>query len=254
MTTAFSIPPAFLALESADRFNYWGAPFASLTQLQREARLRTHMTEVLWWSSIEWDRTSAEILAFSGDNFLRPGLFPFAGNGRGDRYCWYPSWQTCVDLPVLFVDHDEGRGQLFARDFAECLCRCFLRSFAEEDSGDSQFPPHLLWDAHFQILRPFLTSDQVDVLRNVRKDLSPAACEEADIQIAASIPDRALTAIQPPTRYDHRYLDRLTLLRLYDESLLFYRELVEVENRVEFTRKLEEVKAAKAELMPENRV
>jgi len=248
--TAFSIPTTFLALENAGRFNYWGAPYVTLTEQQREARIRTHMTQVLWWRAIEWDRTSAEIIAFSGDDFLRPGLVPFGGNGYGDQYCWYPQWQTGVDMPVVFVLHDEGRGQLFARDFAECLCRCFLRSFADEDPGGPHLMPHVLWDAHFEILQPFLTSEQVDVLSDVRGHLSATACDEADTQIAASIPDLSLTAIQPPTHYNHEYLDRVTLLRLYDEAFSFFRELVEVEGRGEFTRKLEEVKAAKAKLGP----
>ena len=83
MITAFSIPSAFQALESAGRFNYWGAPYITLTEQQREARIRTHMTQVLWWRSIEWDRTSTEIIASTDDDFLRPGLVPFAGNGYG---------------------------------------------------------------------------------------------------------------------------------------------------------------------------
>lgn len=250
MITAFSIPSTFLALENAGRFNYWGAPYVALTAQQREARIRTHMTEVLWWRSIEWDRTSAEITALSGDDLLRPGLVPFAGNGFGDQYCWYPPWQTGVDMPVLLVDHDEGRGRLFAGDFGQCLCRCFLRSFADEHPDGPYVAAHALWDAHFAILQPFLAPEQLDMLRNVGGHLSPTACEEAESKIAASIPDLSLTAIQPPTQYNHEHLDRVTLLKLYDQSLSFFRDLVEVEGRAEFTRELEEVKAARAKLLP----
>ena len=74
MTSTFPVPASFLALERAGRFDYWGTPYEALTSAQRDARLRSHLTQVLWWSSIEWDQTSEEIAAFSGDDFWRPGL------------------------------------------------------------------------------------------------------------------------------------------------------------------------------------
>jgi hypothetical protein len=248
VAAAFSIPRIFLALESDGRFDYWGAPYGALTEQQREARIRTHVDLVLWWSSIEWDRTSADIAAFPGDRFLRPGLVPFAGNGFGDQYCWYPRWRTGDDIPVLLVRHDEERSRLFARDFGECLCRCLLQSFADEVPTTSHLTPEAVWDAHVKILEPYLPAKQVDMLRSVRRHLSPTTCQEADAQLAMSIPDLSLTTRQPPTRYNHHQLDRETLVRLYDEALSFFRELIEVEGRVEFTRELEEVKAAKATL------
>jgi hypothetical protein len=254
MITGFSIPSAFLALESAGRFDYWGAPLSTLTKEQQQARMRTHMTQVLWWRPIEWDRTSTGIMdsdpwITSPDGWLRPGMVPFAAHGSGDQYCWYPSWQTGADMPVVFVHHDELYSKFFARDFGECLCRCFLQNFSDEDPGGSYFAPDVLWDAHFEIILPFLTPEQIDLLRNVRGHLSATACEEADAQIAAGIPDRSLIGIQLSTHYDRNVLDRATLLRLYDRSLSFYRELVEAEGRVEFTQKLEEAKAAQAELL-----
>jgi hypothetical protein len=253
MTTAFSIPSAFLALESAGRFDYWGAPYSTLTDEQRKALIPTRMIQVLWWHPIEWDRTSTQIMGnhwiTSPDGWLRPGFIAFAGDGSGDQYCWYPSWQAGADAPVVFVHHDEMYSRLFARDFGECLCRCFLQTFSDENPGGSYFTSDVLWDAHFEIIQPFLSGEQVDLLRSVRRHLSATACAEADAQIAEGVPDRSLIGIQLSTRCNHDSLDRPTLLRSYDESLAFYRELVEVEGRVEFLQKLEEVKAAKAELL-----
>jgi hypothetical protein len=254
MTTVFSIPSAFQALESAGRFDYWGAPHGTLTDQQRAALIPARMTQVLWWRFVEWDRTSTQIMdpnpwITSPDGWLRPGLIPFAGDGSGDQYCWYPSWQTGAGTPVVFAHHDETHSRLFARDFDECLCRCFLQNFSDENAGGSYCAPHTLWDAHFEILQPFLTPQQVDLLQNVRGHFSATACEAADAQIAAGIPDRNLIGIQLSTHYDHNSLDQPTLLRLYDQSLAFYRELVEVEGRVEFMQKLEAVKAAKAALL-----
>ncbi len=248
MPLPFLIPPAFLALESAGRFDYWGAPYRELTDKQREDRMRSHMTQVLWWRPIEWDRTSDEIAAFTGDDILRPGLVPFAGDGFGNQYCWYPSWQAGPDVPVVFAIHDETTSSLFARNFVECLCRCFLQDFADEDHADSYVEREALWDAHFGILRPWLTPEQIDLLANVRANLSAAACEEADASIAARVPARRLTAIQLPTRYDHKHLDRDTLVRLYDESIAFFRDLVEIEGRREFAPKLQEAQDARAGL------
>jgi hypothetical protein len=213
MPLPFLIPAAFLALESAGRFDYWGAPYRELTDKQREGRMRSHMTQVLWWRPIEWDRTSDEIAAFTGDDFLRPGLVPFAGDGFGNQYCWYPSWQAGPDV------QDE--------------------SYVEREA---------LWDAHFGILRPWLTPEQIDLLASVRANLSAAACDEADTSIAARVPARRLTAIQLPTRYDHQHVDRDTLIRLYDESIAFFRDLVEVEGRRELAPKLQETQDARAGL------
>jgi hypothetical protein len=248
MTASFSIPPAFLALERAGRFDYWGAPYRELTDAQRERRMRSHMTQVLWWRGIEWDQPSVEIAAFSGDDLLRPGLIPFAGDGFGNQYCWYPPWQAGADVPVVFALHDEMTSGLFARDFAECLCRCFLQEFADDDNDESYVPREALWDAHFGILRPWLTPEQTDLLERLRANLSADACKEADGMIAARIPARRLIAIQLPTRYNHQYLDRDELIRAYDESIAFFRELVEVEGRREFASKLQEALAARAGL------
>lgn len=246
MNTRFTIPQEFLELERSGRFDYWGAPYKTLTDKQREVRLASHLTQVLWWRPIEWDSTSAAILAFDGDDYLRPGLIPFAGNGCGDQYCWYPRWQTDASVPVILALHDESKSGWFARDFAECLCRCLLQNFADAGPSDQSIAAEVLWDAHFEILRPFLDSAQVELLRRVRSDFSPATCAAADEEIAARLPVTTLETMQPPIRYDHEHLDRQTLLRLYDQSSAFFRELVEVEGRSEFMRQLEQVEASRA--------
>ena len=57
-------------------------------------RVRTHQRLVLWWRSIEWDRG---LEAFEGDDFLRPGLVPFAGDGYGSSYCFALALESPYD-------------------------------------------------------------------------------------------------------------------------------------------------------------
>ncbi len=244
-----SIHPAFLALEAAGRFDYWGAPYKSLSAEQRAARLRSHATQVLWWRPIEWDRTSLQIAAFAGDEFLRPGLVPFAGNGYGDSYCWYPRWQEGNEAPIVLALHDEYEGELFAMTFAQCLCRCFLQTFAEPDAAkEFHLPPEAIWDAQFEILLPFLSSAEAGQLREVRARFSPAACEAADTELAARLPERTLIALQPPTRYNHDALSAEHLPRLYDEAIAFFTEVVEGEGHSELAWKLQAVQNERAAL------
>ena len=250
MNDLLSIPEVFLRLHRAGRFDYWGVPYRSLTDGQRAERMRTHLARVLWWRSIEWDRAPDQIIGFQGDDFLRPGLIPFAGTGYGDYYCWYPRWQEAPEPPVVLCLHDEQESPLFARNLVECLCRCFLQDFAHKDADDETWQivdPSELWDAHFEILRPFLNPAQISLLRSVRSKLSKAACLDADQAIAEAVGTRTLIGFQLPTRYaDDEIGDRTVVLRLYDQSIAFFRELVEVEGLGRFRPMLAEAEANRA--------
>ena len=195
-------PRSFVSLYRAGRFDYWGGPYDSVTEAQRAMRIRTHQKLVLWWRTIEWDRTLDEIEAFAGDDILRPGLVPFAGDGYGNDFCWYPPWQEGDEPPIVFVPHDQEQGELFARTFAECLCRCFLRHFA--DAMDAPDDPDAtdnrqLWEAHVEIMRPFLSTEQGALLVSARQRFTSEACNEAEGRIAAQVGTRKLIALQPPT-------------------------------------------------------
>jgi hypothetical protein len=242
-------PRSFVDLYRAGRFDYWGGPYESFTEAERTLRIRTHLSLVLWWRSIEWDRELEEIEAFKGDEVLRPGLVPFAGDGYGNSYCWYRRWQDGPEPPVILASRDDCEGRLFARTFAECLCRCFLRHFAlaldspvDTDGTDNR----QLWEAHLGILRPFLSPEQEALLASAGKRLSTKACDEADASIAAQVGARTLAAFQPPTQYyDESIDDKRWLRTAYDDSVAFYRELVEVEGLSEFRPKLIEAEAAR---------
>jgi hypothetical protein len=62
-----------------------------------------------------------------------------------------------------------------------------------------------------------------------------------------AVGERKLVGAQQPTRYDEKYIrDQATLLRLYDQSIAFYRGLIEDEGLALFQAKLDEATAARA--------
>jgi hypothetical protein len=71
-------------------------------------------------------------------------------------------------------------------------------------------------------------------------DLSRAACKAAEELIAKGLKARSLVGAQPPTQHAEKaFRDTVSLLRAYDRSISFYRELLEDEGRGEFRPKLE---------------
>src|SRR6185312_16258014 len=195
------IPRPFIELYQQGRFDYWGAPYHKLTEGEREERLRTRRSRVLWWPRvIEWDRTPEEVSAFAGDEQLRPGLFPFAGDGMGGQYCWYPKWKHAQDSepPVIFVPREDVEVRAFARDFAECLVRCIILDVVMSEEERSQ----ATWDAHVAIMAPYLHRDQLELLGALRRDLSPRRCADADEALENAIGPRTLMPVQLPTKYE----------------------------------------------------
>ena len=247
----FALPKAFVALAKAGRFDYWGAPYRSLTDAKRQALIPKRMPKVLWWKPIEWDRKLQEIGRDGEDTPWRPGLVPFAGNGCGDQYCWYPRWQEpgAAEPPIVFFVHDELESALFARTFAECLCRCMLQSYAiwdEAEDGDAKLM-RTLFRAHLAIVKPFLTVPQRKLLSGLATKLSTAACEATEAKLAREIGNRKMLGALQPAKYAEEYWDdKKLLLAAYERSVRFYEELVNDERRPEFQPKLDEARANRA--------
>jgi hypothetical protein len=230
-----SLPRAFVELAGAGRFDPWeGVPYRSLTKAQRTEIWARREREVLGWRGIEFDRSPEQALHDRPD-WLRPGLFDFAGNGFGDRYCFYPQWQDdAAEAPIVLVLHDEMMSRLFARSFAELLLRCMLEHYASEDANRAIFSSHLL------IVRPWLEPAQTRVLEDAT---DAKACERALGQLVASIGERTLMAVMQPTKYNEpMFKDRQILSRAYERSVAFYRELVD-EGHVDLRDELEEATA-----------
>ncbi|MFF3404544.1 SMI1/KNR4 family protein [Streptomyces sp. NPDC002659] len=245
-----TIPAVFEELYRSGRFDYWGVPFHSLSDVERACLYKARQAEVLWWNGIEWDYSPDDIRNFTGDNYLSPGLYPFAGTGHGDLYCWYPCWQDGPEPPVILYIHDEPESPLFASNFSEFLCRGLLRSFAFRDASEGakgDLSATNIWRQQIAIIRPFLDPVHLQILADVGTPPSPLACTEADQRIAERLPLRKIIGSQPPTHYNEDYIsDRSTLMRLYGESVSYYRDLVVNRGLEEFRPKLNQVEAARA--------
>ena len=74
-------------------------------------------------------------------------------------------------------------------------------------------------------------------------DFSRAACEAADQRLAKQLGTRTLIGGLEATDHSGFRGDQKALLRLYDDSIKYWRELVESEGRTEFAPKLAEVLA-----------
>lgn len=234
----FELPTAFVELARAWRFDPWkGVPYASMTKQERAKLWEARKREVLGWSSIELDCTPEQVLAFETADWLRPGLVPFAGNGFGDHYCWYPRWKEpeATEPPIVFFVHDELESRLFARTFSELLCRCMLQHYA---SSDAELE---LFGDHWAIVEPWLAPRERERMSGIAGAPSRVACESADAEIAKDVGVRTLLGAMQPVKYaEQHFEDRAILLRAYERSVAFYRELVVDEGHEELRAKLDE--------------
>jgi hypothetical protein len=237
------LPEAFTGLYRAGHFDYWGAPYSSLTAAQREEIMRTRWSRVLVLAGIEWDKTPEDVIAFRADDMsMRPGLVPFAGDGSGDQYCWYLPWQgDAPEPPVVFWSHDGGETELFARSIAECVLRCILRDAAERD--DDAPPRH--WREHATMIGPWLDAGQRELLAAVGNDYSRSACEAADAALARQVGERRLLdGMMPRADIYSDHLPDATRARLYAESEEFWAGVVEGDGNEAYRPRLDAARAS----------
>lgn len=239
--SADRLPPAFLALHASGKLA--GAPPDSLTDEQYHA----HRTGTLLWSTLEWDMTLDEVLQFEADGeYMRPGLIPFAGDGHGDRFCFYPPWQEgAAEPPIVRWVHDQLESYLYARTFSEFLARQMLLEWlvAEELQEDEPEVMQEVYAAQKALVWPYLT--EVDRARLTRAGEPPTLqrCDEEESALDDEIGNRELIGVIPPQRYDEAHFDRDTLVRAYTRDAEVLRELVEDEGYEALRARWQEAKA-----------
>ena len=173
MTTdrAGPTPTAFAVLESSGRLAYgddWADTWRDRALHDPPALLGTDAVE--WWTA---DARAAWVAPAHWDPGL--GLAPFAGDGTGDLWCWYPGWRDAGsgEAAVVLVAHDLNEATGFAPTFATFVARHLLAAVARTATwavDRDGFTP----DERRQALRA-----NVDVVRDVLPVGAAALLDEA---------------------------------------------------------------------------
>ena len=236
-----NLPDSFLTLHAAGRFDYWaGAKHGDLDQATRQKLGQERRGTVLWLNGVEWDTAPAEV---AERDDLRPGLFVFASNGRGDVYAFYPAWQgSAAEPPVVFVPHDEPTASVYAPTFATMLYRLWLEHGTYWDpqyDGDDRERALAAWAA---IIAPVLDAPRRAELESLSGDPGKERLKAALDTFVAALPKDALGATLPPTKYNPKFVKGDRAKRLYDESIAFYEALV-AEGHPKYQAQLDEARA-----------
>ena len=116
---------------------------------------------VEWWGLedvVNWDAPDYYALTF----------VPFAANGAGDLWAWYPASGT---EEVVFVPHDENAAQHYAPHFEGFLFRHIVQGLAEiyEHAGQTYTPEQRVQDAKANVntLAPYLRPAWVSLLNEL---------------------------------------------------------------------------------------
>lgn len=104
----FDIPDEYRRMESRGWFNL--------------AESKAHY---LWLHEAEWLRLN-EIADYQFADYHKPGFVPFAFNGAGDLWCWWPEATQNSITPVVLCPHDCREGQFYAPNFLGFLYRQIL--------------------------------------------------------------------------------------------------------------------------------
>lgn len=92
------------------------------------------------------------------------------------------------------------------------------------------------------IIAPVLDAQHRAMLEELAKDSAAPALKSALDAFVATLPERPLRAVLPPTRYNPKFLKGDRARRLYDESVAFFQTLV-AEGHTKFQAQLEETRA-----------
>lgn len=193
----------------------------------------------LWLRDIEWS-TSSEV---TEDPDLRPGLFPFAQNGAGDQYAFFPQWPGRGDeASILLAPHDEMTATVYASSFSELLLHKWLetaRWWDEDYDGSDRLEALSAWRA---IIESVADAPEREVLASISPTFDVNEVGAALDALVAGLPQQKLAAQLPPTTYDPDYVKGETAVRMYKESVAFYEQLV-AEGHTRFQPQLDEARA-----------
>jgi len=110
----FKFPEEYVRLYISGRFN--------LIESDHYSKLIDK--DYLWVSELEWISPS-EILSFDCDPDIKLKFVPFAFNGAGELWCFYPSATDIGEVPVVLCDN-LGSGSFEAPNFLSCVLQQIL--------------------------------------------------------------------------------------------------------------------------------
>ncbi|HEX6431382.1 MAG TPA: SMI1/KNR4 family protein [Niastella sp.] len=69
---------------------------------------------------------------------IKTGLrfIPFAQNGAGDMYCFFPTEQQDEDIPIVFLWHDANRTEYKAKNLQDFIFKCMLEAVADIEEAE----------------------------------------------------------------------------------------------------------------------
>lgn len=62
-------------------------------------------------------------------------FIPFAQNGAGDMYCFFPSGQQDDDIPIILLWHDANRAEYKAKNLQDFIFRSMLEAVADIEAA-----------------------------------------------------------------------------------------------------------------------
>lgn len=241
--TSLQLPRSFIDLRARGAFDYWGG--RSRAELSKEERLRVVKERRylgLWLRDLEW--TSTDESDVTEDTSMRPGLYPFAQNGAGDVYAFYPQWPgRRGEASIIFAAHDEMTANVFATSFSELLLHKWLetaRWWEDGYDGADRLEALTAWRA---IIESVADDEEKAVFASLSPALDTNEVKEKLAALEASLPKQTLASQLPPTKYNPQYVKGETAVRMYNESIAFYEQLV-AEGHTRFQKQVEEARAS----------
>lgn len=180
-STGFQIPSLFRRMVTDGVTSYEKSPDEWLAHPPALSMMSMH---VEWWRP-------EEMADFSPPDYYEKVFVPFAANGGGDLWCWYPESRT---EGIVLVSHDEDAATHFAPDLEGFLFRHMVEGFAEIYNHEEPTLVHVA-QANVKTLAPYLRPEWTTLLSELTT--RPIVSEQGCFRFltrkeAASIVEREL--------------------------------------------------------------
>ncbi|MDQ3368150.1 MAG: SMI1/KNR4 family protein [Myxococcota bacterium] len=169
-TTGFEVPELFRRMV-ADGVTTYGTSPAAWKKTWKKRSLTNPPALLMAGIHVEWLKPK-DIAAHEREEHWKPKLtlVPFAQNGGGDLWCFYPGAKKADPTPIALCPMDSDEAELYAPDLEGFLFRQLLNAFAEIDPKDGEFTPAQtvqMAKAEIKTITPYVRKGWIDVLDEV---------------------------------------------------------------------------------------